>query len=255
MDRLVWIITDTLFFHKNMEDKVKWSSDHDAKCFRPKNFTHKIKAEWNRLVNENDLVYHLGDVAFREGKLKALMSQLTGTKILIKGNHDKKPFQYYMERGFAAVCDSIIVDYRTMIKSKHKRHMKYTKAILSHKPVDIPEGVDINIHGHFHNIPRGRWEPELVKKLTVNHYRLALEETKYRPVLLNRALIDGKVFHGTQYLPGNCQICYLNVSKYYMEVDCYGITELTHPHIIDTWAYVCGVCKHKFETGQEVPTS
>lgn len=196
MDRRTWIITDTHFFHKKMEDIVIWATNHDAKCFRPKNFSYKIKTEWNRLVKENDLVYHLGDVVWSSGKLKDWMFQLAGTKILVKGNHDRKPFQWYLERGFAAVCDSIVVDYRVMIKSKY-RIMEYTKALLSHKPMDIPEGVDINIHGHFHNIPRERWEPELVAKLTDNHYLLALEETKYRPVLLNRAIIDNLVIQGS----------------------------------------------------------
>ena len=42
---------------------------------------------WNSVVGQYDKVYHLGDVAFPRRKL-ALLEQLNGKKILIKGNHD-----------------------------------------------------------------------------------------------------------------------------------------------------------------------
>ena len=48
-------------------------------------------ANWNRTVKKEDVVYHLGDVAWNMDKeaLKALISGLNGRKILVMGNHDR----------------------------------------------------------------------------------------------------------------------------------------------------------------------
>lgn len=47
---------------------------------------------WNAKVGKGDVVYHLGDVAWRNRNgidINVLLSRLHGTKILILGNHDK----------------------------------------------------------------------------------------------------------------------------------------------------------------------
>jgi calcineurin-like phosphoesterase family protein len=46
---------------------------------------------WNEVVKPEDTTYHLGDVAFCGiAKLAAILEQLNGYKILIKGNHDHR---------------------------------------------------------------------------------------------------------------------------------------------------------------------
>lgn len=51
----------------------------------------QIVKEWNEIVNPEDTVYILGDVAFMPAtKAAVLVNRLNGTKILIEGNHDKK---------------------------------------------------------------------------------------------------------------------------------------------------------------------
>lgn len=49
-----------------------------------------LVANWNNRVGADDLVYHLGDVAFTRdtGKLKHVLSRLNGEKHLVLGNHD-----------------------------------------------------------------------------------------------------------------------------------------------------------------------
>ena len=45
---------------------------------------------WNEVVRPEDLVYHLGDIAFCGfERLKTLMQAWNGTKIVVKGNHDR----------------------------------------------------------------------------------------------------------------------------------------------------------------------
>lgn len=52
-----------------------------------------IVAIWNSQAKPEDVVYNLGDLAFktgmREKELDTLLRGLNGTQILIKGNHDK----------------------------------------------------------------------------------------------------------------------------------------------------------------------
>lgn len=47
---------------------------------------------WNRVVNNDDTIYHLGDFAMkiRDNEIKAIVRRLNGHKILILGNHDER---------------------------------------------------------------------------------------------------------------------------------------------------------------------
>ena len=51
---------------------------------------------WNSVVSVDDLVYVIGDITmgFSKKRVKAIFDQLNGTKILIKGNHDKGHIPY-----------------------------------------------------------------------------------------------------------------------------------------------------------------
>ena len=80
-------------------------------CTRPFNKLHvhnrTLINNHNRLVNKDDIVYHLGDFTLRgpENKhhIERWVRQLNGHNILILGNHDKlKPFDY-VDIGFESV--------------------------------------------------------------------------------------------------------------------------------------------------------
>lgn len=184
--RQTWIISDTHFYH----DKIV------GYCDRPKDFTRKTMSHWRKMINPEDLVYHLGDVYLsRASQFHACMDSLPGIKILIKGNHDKKNTNWYLNRGFVAVQSFAAVVVGTNLR-KHGECFQYMRVLLSHKPMVISklEGYKtINIFGHFHNNPLRECEEERVKILTENHYLFSLERTKYKPVLLNRAVKDGWV--------------------------------------------------------------
>jgi len=85
-----WFISDTHFFHANI---LKFTDDNGKKI-RPfdtlEEMHETIIENWNKVVKDNDYVYHLGDVTFRyDGAFNNLMSRLKGKKRLIVGNHDK----------------------------------------------------------------------------------------------------------------------------------------------------------------------
>lgn len=165
-DGKIFIISDTHWWHPLMS-KV---------CERPSNFSQLIINQWRSIVQPKDTVIHLGDVIWgNKQKLISIMNQLTGTVILIRGNHDKSHSDnWFKDAGFSFVCQKVMIN----------------NILLSHMPSiltkeDIEFGVK-NVHGHFHNIKFEKWEKNLVKRLTDSHYLLALEMVGYKPVLLSK---------------------------------------------------------------------
>lgn len=77
----IWFTSDTHFYHKNI---IKY-------CYRPFNSVEEMNQSlidnWNNVVKENDIVFHLGDFAF--DKWKSIINQLNGKIYLIVGNHDE----------------------------------------------------------------------------------------------------------------------------------------------------------------------
>lgn len=80
----IYFISDTHFGHQNI---IKY-------CNRPfKNAYEMDEAlirNWNETVSQDDMVYHVGDFALGSDPAK-ILRRLNGSKILIKGNHDKRP--------------------------------------------------------------------------------------------------------------------------------------------------------------------
>lgn len=188
-DKKIWLIGDTHFDHMNM-------CKH---CGRPENFNQLIVHHWRKMIAPDDLVYHLGDVYFgKRSRFFDCVKELPGQKILIKGNHDKEKTEWYLTHGFVVVFEfaSIIAKMKV-----GKNHIIGMRVLLSHVPTNIPKfdtysNTTINIHGHFHNNDITKCEKEMVSKLTKNHYLFSLEETKYKPVLLQNALYESWLFRG-----------------------------------------------------------
>lgn len=99
---MIYFTSDLHFGHKNIIEY----------CNRPFSSVERMNDclvdNWNALVEEDDLVYVLGDVAM--GKIAEtlpIVSQLKGYKILVPGNHDrcwsgnkKVKVDIYQEVGF-----------------------------------------------------------------------------------------------------------------------------------------------------------
>jgi calcineurin-like phosphoesterase family protein len=79
----VWFTSDTHFGHKNI---IKYSN-------RPykdvSEMNEKMVDLWNKTVNPEDLVFHLGDIAMGQRALApAIIDRLNGHIVLVPGNHD-----------------------------------------------------------------------------------------------------------------------------------------------------------------------
>lgn len=82
-----WVGADHHFNHANI---IKF-----CPSTRPYNslehMNQSMIMEWNHLVAPDDTVYILGDICFGNvASAIEIVSQLSGNKILIRGNHDKK---------------------------------------------------------------------------------------------------------------------------------------------------------------------
>lgn len=189
MGRKIWVIADTHFYHAALVDY----------CGRPPDFSERIIYHWRKMVLPDDLVYHLGDVYFGpKSKFRECITSLPGQKILIKGNHDRLKTSWYMDNGFVAVMDQATA----IINIKVRRgQMCGFRIIFSHRPVPIPvvehdKYITFNIHGHFHNNKTIKCERKLVDSLTDHHYLLAMEETGYKPILLQNMLLQESLLEG-----------------------------------------------------------
>lgn len=168
-----WIVTDTHFHHDRI---IEFAN-------RPVDFMTRIIKNWNNTVLPQDTVINLGDVCWgNKEQLMPVINQLVGTKILVRGNHDKgHSNNWFKDVGFAFVCQKLMI----------------SNIVLTHMPTrlnedEVKQGVS-NIHGHFHNISFRNWEPYLKDRLSEHHYLLSLEYVKYKPVLLDTAVQKGDV--------------------------------------------------------------
>jgi calcineurin-like phosphoesterase family protein len=78
---MIWFTSDTHFDHANILKYTNrpWKSVEDM--------NEGLIATWNAVVQRGDVVYHLGDFAFRRHAYFA--SRLNGHINLIEGSHDK----------------------------------------------------------------------------------------------------------------------------------------------------------------------
>ena len=79
----IWVTSDTHFNHANI---IKY-------CNRPfssvEEMNETIIANWNKVVSERDIVYHLGDFALGDKSLiPNILRRLNGCIKVIMGNHD-----------------------------------------------------------------------------------------------------------------------------------------------------------------------
>ena len=154
----VFCIADTHFGHGNI---IKY-------CSRPfidsDQMDEVMIKNWNETVSNKDLVIHLGDFGiFGRDRLAEIAGKLRGNKMLIMGNHDNYPEQFYRDIGFKTVSKYPIL-YADFY-------------LLSHYPLQLSESTPyFNCYGHVHN------DHKYVDNATSKCF--CVERTGYRPVLL-----------------------------------------------------------------------
>ena len=162
----IYLTTDTHFGHKKL---IEYG--------RPDNFEELIFKNLKNLP-EGCILIHLGDVGLgRDGEMHSkYIEPIKCKKILVRGNHDHKSDNWYLEHGWDFVC--------RRFESKY-----FGKNIMfSHIPVKDNNFYDINIHGHFHDSDHHIHEAFILAVKNNKQKLLALEHTNYKPVLLEEFL-------------------------------------------------------------------
>lgn len=167
-----WLTTDTHFGHAKL-----------IQFGRPEDFTDRLLAGLKGRVKEDDVVIHLGDFCVDkedEHWHKKFFESLNGAKkILIKGNHEQRSNTFYMKMGWDMVCDSLTL-----------KQFGYN-ILLKHIPTKHVDAYDVQIHGHTHGDGHRMidmedyYDPEF-------HIELAMENTDYQPVVLDKFLHNNR---------------------------------------------------------------
>lgn len=134
------LTSDSHLFHHNI---LKYCNRPFASVY---DMHQHIIAEWNSVVQPDEIVIHLGDYicggTFEQ--VKEITDQLNGYKILIMGNHDRKSKGWFRDVGFNRVF-------------KHRWNMGMY--CFSHRPQEATylteNKIRYNLHGHSHKYDYG----------------------------------------------------------------------------------------------------
>jgi calcineurin-like phosphoesterase family protein len=162
-----------------------WAIGKDEIAERLNRMNRDLVREHNQMVDEDAVVYNLGDFCFKGNErgvacgttnYKRWMAQLHGTQVLIRGNHDKNN-----------KVDGL--DYAVMSAGS-------LVFLLCHNPshtVDMAPCADVVLCGHVHTAWAEQFIPCAgVNRLTGNKTRLAInvgvDVRNYRPVKLETVI-------------------------------------------------------------------
>lgn len=168
----IWVTSDTHFNHANI---IKY-------CNRPfssvEEMNETIIANWNKVVSEDDAVYHLGDFALGDKSLVPdFLERLNGYKEFLMGNHDNSNIMLEM-------CKQGLIEnisWEDVIKVGKKT------IILNHFPFgSLPDPATnrpiIQLHGHVHSTPDKPWN------YFDNQYDVGVDNNNFTPVNLAELL-------------------------------------------------------------------
>ncbi|MGO1224799.1 MAG: phosphoesterase, partial [Leuconostoc falkenbergense] len=142
-----FIISDTHFNH----EKILYFDKSRADALRNlgidptvTNMDEYLENQWNATVNDDDVVYFLGDLGmFRKKQdFVAQLARLKGEKVFFKGNHDHSD---QLKAALKAPETKLIevVDTAKTIK------INGIQVWLSHYAIDLPYPI-LSVHGHIH---------------------------------------------------------------------------------------------------------
>lgn len=139
-ERNIFVVSDTHFGHANI---LKFTDSTTGARVRPlwesvDDMDEHMIDRWNSTVRDQDIVYHLGDVYFRNGN--SILPRLRGRKRLILGNHDNGKDQNL---------------YKYFEKIMMWRMFPEFNCVLTHVPIHESGlfKVQYNLHGHIHQNP------------------------------------------------------------------------------------------------------
>lgn len=158
MKTMDYLIGDTHFNHENIilyENRPFRNVEH---------MNQEIIKRWNNKVKKTDTIFLLGDVGMgSKDKLKEIINQLNGKKILIMGNHDGKSVSRWYDIGFNEVYKYPIL-YKDFFLFMHEPPTYFNEAM----PYFFA-------YAHVHST-------DMYKTITKNTACVSAERWNYTPV-------------------------------------------------------------------------
>lgn len=171
----IFFISDTHFFDKEILTFFDHNNQRVRSFSSVEEMNETIVDNWNKVVSDQDTVYHLGDVfstsSVSEEDFENLWFRLKGKKKLAIGNHDRKLGLFHSKS--AKFNRYYFRDIQVWFKLKDKN------IFASHDPKHIstlfnpahPDKPYLNVHGHIHTL------------LLDGPYRnVCVENTRYTPI-------------------------------------------------------------------------
>jgi len=194
----IYVVSDTHFSHQNI---IKY-------CDRPFKDEHHMNEvlihKWNKVIKEDDVVIHLGDVGF--GSINKIMDdlrRLNGIKYLVPGNHDygKHLIKYETNEIFEVLRGgAVFFDESTILTHKpYKKHMM-EKAVTKNPNT-------INVHGHIHNKTLQSFQKDFADLGVEDRYEdydfgrylnVSVEMINYKPILIEDMIHIHDLFEGAK---------------------------------------------------------
>ena len=194
---MVYYTSDLHLFHKNVTME---GSNFNNGPFKTLDEMHEIILNnWNSVVHNNDDVYLLGDIVWKENDdAIALVSQLRGRLHVVRGNHCQFKDSRYI-RLFCEICD-----YKEVSDNIKGRNYN---VVLSHYPImfwkkmrrfnndgNVNKHFFIHLYGHLHNSQEEKLYQQFLKYVNDNYHYGALAfnvgcmHWNYTPVTLEQIL-------------------------------------------------------------------
>lgn len=138
----IFVTADSHFWHSNI---IKY----DQRPFTNVEEMNEILIKnWNNVINNNDIVFYLGDLSFgTTEQTKYIVSRLNGKIHFILGNHDRESDILSLDR-FESVSDYIFL----LVEDEDAKR-KYQDIVLMHYPIlswDKAHHGSWHLHGHEH---------------------------------------------------------------------------------------------------------
>ena len=167
---MIYFISDTHFGHKG---SLAWPNGKARKFKDINEMNQTIIDNWNSIVKPEDIVYHLGDFAYKTSvsTIKHIFKSLNGTIILLKGNHDGQTLKANKQQPrFESVNDILEIEYNNKL------------FILCHYPIESWRNKNkgsIHLHGHTHGN----------SQFIHNRLDVAVEVINYTPISIEEVLL------------------------------------------------------------------
>jgi calcineurin-like phosphoesterase family protein len=166
----VFASSDHHFYHRNIIKYAERPFDiEDENCVID---NAKLMIErHNEVVNDDDIHLFVGDLSAglkgRTDHFQQLLKILKGRKILVRGNHDHQPDEFYLEAGFIDVVDYFkippyFINHYPCYASKWAKGPE--KAMMDNLNRNAHHTI---IHGHIHNKNPQAWDDDGFYRINV----------------------------------------------------------------------------------------